>query len=139
VADRLVLSLCFVRGLAAMSWAQGFFRIWVVVSMLWIGVTVFFNEPKTYTRLWGAAYEVKYQDGRVFELQVDQKRADLLLKESNRLEVQDIEAQLTTLDAEYRDAIEKAKTAWLLTVLPPLGFGLVIGWIARGFRPRTVG
>lgn len=47
-----------------MTWRKGFFRAWVVLSVMWIGFSVFVNDPKTYPWLWHAPqYEIKFPSG----------------------------------------------------------------------------
>jgi hypothetical protein len=39
---------------------QGFFRIWLFLSAIWIGLSIFGHAPKTYSWLWHAPqYEIK--------------------------------------------------------------------------------
>jgi hypothetical protein len=134
-----------------MAWRRGFFRLWVVLSVLWIGLVVYLNEPKTYIRFSNPVYEVKSSDGRVrrFNLAGSQTKLAADLTEWMQAERPDINISefendrdelVTALKAEYQAEVDEAKTAWLFTVLPPLallGFGLCILWIVRGFRPRT--
>jgi hypothetical protein len=134
-----------------MAWGRGFVRLWLVLSALWIGLVVYLSEPKTYTRFWRAIYEVKHPNGRVIEFDLTKSQTDLAADltafmqaqrpDMNMVELQkDRDQILRALKSEHQVQMDKAKTAWLLTVLPPfalLGFGLCIFWIARGFRRRT--
>ena len=135
-----------------MAWRRGFFRLWLVLSALWMGVNVYLIEPKTYTRFWQAGvYEVKSSDGRVHQFNLAGSRTELAADLTAWMQVQrpdinisefeeDRDEVVTALKAEYQTELDEAKTAWLVTVLPPfalLGFGLCIVWIARGFRSRT--
>jgi len=134
------------------NWRRGFFRLWVVLSVLWIGLVVYLIEPKTYTRFWRAGvYEVKSSDGRVRQFNLAGSQTELAADITAWIQAQrpdinisefekDRDELVTALKSEYQAELDEAKTAWLLTVLPPvalLGFGLCIFWIARGFRPRT--
>jgi hypothetical protein len=132
-----------------MNVAHGLFRAWVVISALWIGLSIYLNEAKNYTRFWRAVYEVKHQDGRVVEFDLAKGQLDLAAEvtawmKAQRPDINIVELQkdrdelVTALKSAYQVEIDKAKTAWLLTVLPLLallGFGLCIVWIGRGFRP----
>jgi hypothetical protein len=134
-----------------MTWRRGFFRLWVVLSVLWIGGNVYLIQPKTYTRFSNAVYEVKSSDGRVRKFNLAGSQAELTADIATWMQTQrpdiDISELQTDLDelviaikAEYQAEVDEAKKAWLVTVLPPvalLGLGLCSFWIARGFRPRT--
>src|SRR5208282_6053271 len=37
-----------------MTWGRGFFRAWLVLSAIWIGLFMYFYEPKTYAWAWRA-------------------------------------------------------------------------------------
>src|SRR5262249_24515587 len=90
-------------------------------------------------------------DGHVREFDLTRKQTDLAADvgewmlaqrpDRNISEIQkDRDELVTALKSAHQADLDKAKTAWLLTVLPPialLGFGLCIFWIVRGFRPRT--
>jgi hypothetical protein len=45
------------------NWGRGFFRAWLVLSVLWIGLNVYLNGPKTYTVK--SVYEAQYLDKSV--------------------------------------------------------------------------
>jgi len=134
-----------------MSWGRGFFRAWVVLSVLWIGFMVFVSEPKTYTWLWKTDYGIQDESGRTARFDLTKSRTNLLLEISDMLrtmkpsisalEIQsDSEALLNAMEKENQADFAKAKNAWLLTVVPPialLGLGLCISWILRGFQRRT--
>src|SRR5262245_14828184 len=135
-----------------MAWRRGFFRLWVVLSVLWIGLNVYLIQPKTYTRFSNAVYEVKSSDGRVRKFNLKASQAELAAQitawmqahrpDINISELQtDLDELVIEIKAEYQAEVDEAKKAWLVTVLPPvalLGLGLCISWIARGFRPRTL-
>jgi hypothetical protein len=134
-----------------MAWRRGFFRLWLVLSALWIGLVVYLNGPKTYTRFSNAVYEVKSSDGRVRRFNLAGSQTELAADITAWMQAQrpdiniselqtDLDELVTALKSEYQAELDEAKIAWLLTVLPPfalLGFGLCILWIVRGFRPRT--
>ena len=132
-----------------MNIARGLFRAWIVISAIWIGLTVYLSEPKTYTKFWRLVYEAQYKDGRIVEFDLTKSQAALAADvtawmqaqrpDINILEVQkDSEQLLAYLKSERQLQMDKAKSAWLVTVVPPLAlliFGLCILWIAPGFRP----
>jgi len=132
------------------NWGQGFFRLWIFLSVLWIGLVVYHIGPKSYTTF-GRVYEVRDPDGHIREFDLTRNQTDLAADVGEWMQAQrpdiDISELQTDLDelviavkSEYQAEVDEAKKAWLVTVLPPvalLGFGLCIFWIARGFRPRT--
>ena len=134
-----------------MAWRRGFFRLWVVLSVLWIGGNVYLIQPKTYTRFSNAVYEVKSSDGRVRKFNLAGSQAELAADIAKWMQAQrpdieiselqtDLDELVIAIKAEYQAELDEAKTAWLVTVLPPfalLGFGLCVFWIVRGFRRRT--
>lgn len=134
-----------------MTWGRGFFRAWLVLSVLWIGLAVYLSGPKNYSNLWRAVYEAKHTDGRVAQINLSKSRTEISADitawmQSQRPDIniaeleKDRDKLLTLLIATYQSNIEKAKSAWLLTAIPPLallGFGLSIFWVAQGFRRRS--
>ena len=135
-----------------MAWRRGFFRLWVVLSVLWIGLVVYLIEPKTYTRFWRAGvYEVKSSDGRVRRFNLAESQTELAANLTEWMQAErpdisiselqtDLDELVTAMKSEYQAELNEAKTAWMLTVLPPVAllcFGLCVFWIVRGFRPRT--
>ena len=131
-----------------MRWGRGFFRIWVVLSVLWIAAAVYVYEPKTYAYPWRAAYELNFEGQPVIELNLrkseEEISAELLTAmlsfkpNLTRAEIQkDRDQLLTRLLATREAANQEARKAWLATLVPPVllfCFGLCIVWIARGFR-----
>ena len=103
------------------------------------------------TRFWKAVYEVKSSDGRVRQFNLAGSQTELAADitawmQEQRLDInisefeKDRNELVTALKSEYQAELDEAKTAWMLTVLPPVAllcFGLCIFWIVRGFRPRT--
>lgn len=146
-----------------MRWGQGFFRIWLVLSALWIGLAVLLNEPSTYKGLWRSVYEVgykasdprravqagpwqNYHDFNLFKSRAELSAELTAWMQAQRPDIDSAELQrdrdriLADLITGHQTNLVQAKNAWMLTVIPPLallGFGLCIFWIARGFRPRT--
>ena len=133
-----------------MRWGRGFFRIWIVLSVLWIAATVYAYEPKTYAYPWRAAYELNFEGQPVSELNLRKSAAeisaDLLAAmqsfkpDLSRAEIQkDRDQLLARLLATREAGNQGARKAWLATVVPPVllfCFGLCIGWIVRGFRDQ---
>src|SRR5262245_48718942 len=61
-----------------MTWSRGFFRIWLVLSVVWIGLSVYFAKPKTYFRLWqGAEYEIEFPSGHRTTFDTSKSRREL--------------------------------------------------------------
>jgi hypothetical protein len=142
-----------------MKWGRGFFRTWLVLSVIWIGLFIYFAEPKTYSWLWRAPkYEVEFSSGHRTTFDTSKSHQDLvadvteeLKREAERLKIRDRQAAdeilqsvppksdqlLTDINSRYQTAGEQAERVWLATFIPPvvlLGLGLCIAWILRGFR-----
>ncbi|KJC42256.1 hypothetical protein [Bradyrhizobium sp. LTSP857] len=137
-----------------MSWGRGFFRVWLVLSGLWIGPCIYGFKPATYSWLWkGSVYAVSLgNNGRQVTLDTSRSRSELVsdLFDALKLEAQatklkppvlsDTDEILAAIDSKYTTDGDKAREAWLVTLVPPLsllGLGLAIAWILRGFRSRA--
>ena len=132
-----------------------FFRAWLVLSAVWIGLLVYYWEPKTYSWLWHAPlFKVETPSGHIMTLDTSKTHEELAaqvtevvraeyerngrLAETLSSISENRDQILTKIDAEYKKAGEQAKTAWFSTLVPPillLGLGLAVVWIFRGFRP----
>ena len=135
-----------------MKWGRGFFRAWVVLTALWIGLTVYVQEPETY-RLWSSSvYEITDPDGHTGEFNLAKKSQTELAAEitawirTQRPDIDDAQRLkdrdriLARLTAKHQVDRDEAAGALQLSIIPPLvllALGLCIFWIARGFRPRT--
>lgn len=149
-----------------MTWGRGFFRFWLFLSAIWIGLSVYITQPKTYSWLWHAPqFEVKFASGHVTTFDTSKSYQELaadvtkeLQREAERLGTPQAapgggmfddlvrganEAKrdqlLTDIHSRYETPGEQAKRAWLVTFIPPLallGLGLSTAWILRGFRGR---
>jgi len=144
--------------------ARGFFRLWLVLSALWIGLSAFILEPATYRLpwLWRAPkteYSTPTKATGEFDMsktksQLSEDVTEVLKREIERLKISDKTAaderlQALSTDRDellagmiggYEQAKQKARIAWLITLVPPVGmlvFGLVVAWILRGFRPAA--
>lgn len=131
------------------AWGRGFFRAWLALSVIWIGVCVYLIEPKTYRSLWRSVYEVKLKDGSVAEFDLFKSRTELeaeldAFMQKSRPDVKiderlkDRDEIFSDLNSSHQVRLNKAKEAWQFTLIPPgvlLGFGLCTFWIVRGFRP----
>jgi hypothetical protein len=132
-----------------MRWGPGSLRIWIVLSALWVASVVYVQKPKTF-QFWESAYQLSFGGKPVIELNAAKDKAALAneltaIMRTQRPDVdaaeleQDRDKILAMLRARHQVVMDEAKTAWLLTITPPLallGFGLCICWIARGFRSR---
>ena len=98
-----------------MNWRKGFFRTWIVVSLLWVGATLSFTGPsivKNYRWLTDDACKPATPEVRAQGLMTD---ADIGLCD------------------EPANALQAA-TAW--TIGPPLGMliaGASLAWVFAGF------
>jgi hypothetical protein len=148
----------------ALRIARGLFRLWLVLSVLWIGLSVYILEPTTYRLPWlwrGAkfTYSTPTKAKEQFDLsrtqaQLSEDVTEALKREIERLKISDKSAadeRLQALSADrdellasmtegYEQAKQKARIAWLITLVPPAGMlvlGLCAAWISRGFRPAA--
>jgi len=133
-----------------MAWRQGFFRIWVVLSVIWVGVAILIAQPKTYVWLWNAPkYEITFPTGLKFTLDGGKTREeatellDSQIKHEvsrpgrEKLKLDDRDELLQSMYGGYSSPGDQARDAWLATLIPPVGLflvGLTVGWILRGFR-----
>ena len=138
---------------------RGFFRAWLVLSAIWIGLFIYFYEPVTYSWLWRAPkYDFEFTGGH--KITFDGSKSDEELNAEVTRELRR-EADRETRDgvlgqplktpesfSQTRDeflniiksGLDQTKHAWLITIIPPfvlLGLGLSLAWISRGFRART--
>jgi hypothetical protein len=147
-----------------MRWGQGFFRAWVVLSIIWVGLAVYIQEPTTYRLpwLWRGPFisftvqPVGSASSYVEDFDLSKSQAQLAddVTRAVRLKAErssDREASLQRLPAdrdqllgymttEYEKRSQEAKSAWLTTIAPPfalLGLGLSLSWVLRGFRTAT--
>jgi hypothetical protein len=121
--------------------------VWLLLSAIWIGLSVYVTEPKTYSWLWHAPqYEIKFASGHVTIFDTSKSHQELasdvtkeLQREAERLgapptappgggmfddlvrEANDTKRDqlLTDINSRYETAGEQAKRAWLLTFIPP--------------------
>jgi hypothetical protein len=129
-----------------------FFRLWLFFSAIWIAVSMYGYEPKTYEDLWRAPkFEFAPPGGQPFVVSSSKSRAEIVAQVA--AEVQRYADQLAhpidtkkisdeileVLDSETLKINAKAKLVWVVTCVPPLAVlvaGLCIAWILRGFRPN---
>jgi hypothetical protein len=132
--------------------------------VLWIGLSFYILEPTTYRLpwLWRGA-KITYSTPTEARVQFDLSRtkaqltedvSEALKREIERLKTTDKSAAderlqalsadrdqlLASMIGEYEQRKQKAHTAWLITLVPPVGmlvFGLCVAWIFRGFRPSA--
>ena len=143
-----------------MKWGRGFFRAWLVLSAIWIGFSVFVNEPKTYPWLWHAPqYDIKFSSGHTVTFDTSRSHEEIVADvtrelqneaaripppppgftiDSNDLSVKRNQL-LNDINSMYETPGEKAERVWKATFFPPLvllGLGLCVAWIGRGFKTR---
>jgi hypothetical protein len=139
-----------------MRCGRGFFRAWVVLSAIWVGLSVYIQEPRTYrmpsratlTAPSGSKVEIDLSKGQA---QLSDDVTELLKSEANRLKITHSSAAdektqslseerddlLKMIAAEHEKQRQKVWTAWFITIAPPLAvlvLGICIAWILRGFR-----
>jgi len=148
-----------------MRWRRGFLRAWIVVSAIWIGLSVYIQGPVIYRLPWlfGGAVRIPQatETGLYAEWDLSKSPAQLSddvtqflrldaerLKTVDRKEAdeklqslsEDRDALLVAITREYEQEKKEAWTAWLFSITPPiamLAIGFVMAWVLRGFRPAT--
>jgi|SRR5271166_2165791 len=133
-----------------MAWRQGFFRIWVVLSVIWVGGAILVAKPKTYVWLWNAPkYDITFPTGLTItldgaktreeaaELLDDQIKHEVSRPGGEKLKPDDRDELLKSMYGGYSSPGDQAREAWIAAIAPPVGLfiiGLAIGWIFSGFR-----
>ncbi len=126
-----------------MTWGKGFYRVWLLLSAIWIGISVYAANPVTYSWLWKAPqYEIAFVTGNRIVLDTSKSHDELVapLTAAMKKEAVDLKERdeiLAGINSRYETAGEQAERVWLATFVPPvalLGFGLAIAWVLRGFR-----
>ena len=133
-----------------MNWAKGLFRIWVIISVLWIvPIGAFNNAPRDLLRVWDANAELGKSRGLYTREMVE----EALENAENRGATEDALALREILDTAFVDSDEirtneRDRFDSLLSSLihdlkvlfiPPAGLGFIlfgIWWIAGGFAAR---
>ena len=127
---------------------RGFFRAWIVISILWVAATVLATKPSTYAQLRNAPkYEVEFQSGRKVALDTSLSHQELVAMLDDALQREPTKPEqksnadardeiLNYFGSRYSTAGDRAANAWLITVTPPavlLAFGIASAWIFRGY------
>jgi hypothetical protein len=131
------------------------------VSAIWIGLFIYFAEPKTYSWFLRAPkYDIEFSSGHQTTFDTSKSHQELVAdvteewkREAERLKIRDGQAAdeilrsisakrdelLETFNSNNKKLREQAQRLWLATFIPPLvllGLGLCIAWILRGFRAQ---
>jgi len=132
-----------------MSWSRGFFRAWIVLSAVWIGLAVLMSKPETYALLWKAPkYEIEFGSGQKITLDtsmthkalagfLDNEVKQEAARSGKNVDATTREDILKSINSRYGTAGDQAWQAWLITLMPPIALlilGACIAWIFRGFR-----
>ncbi len=139
-----------------MTWGRGFFRAWLVLLAIWIGLSVYFNEPKTYTWLWHAPkVDFESPSGQKMTADASKSNKELAAEVAEWLRREDglpagfvldetpskaLDELLAVIVSARKTTSEQATQAWLVTFVPPLALlviGLALAWILRGFRGKA--
>jgi hypothetical protein len=135
-----------------LRWGRGFFRAWIVISVLWIGLAVMIAKPEAYPALWhGAKYTVTSPTGQQITVDASMTRDQLTqtlegaiqqeeARSGHKVESGTREAILNHIDTMV-GARDQALQVWLITIIPPVAlllWGIAIGWVIGGFRKDKV-
>jgi hypothetical protein len=139
-----------------MTWRRGFFRLWLVLAVLWLAGTVSIVGPDAYR--WWPNKLIKLNVGG-HEVRVDETFLSLTQDEQQKYvdEAAEVfkggppEVRPPSPSDDWKEwksrvpppnfAIEHPfnTAVWAATFVPPLALfalGLCIAWILRGFRPQ---
>ncbi|UGA42437.1 hypothetical protein HU230_0029650 [Bradyrhizobium quebecense] len=131
-----------------LRWGRGFFRAWIVISVLWIGLAVMIAKPEAYPALWHRTkYTVTSPTGQQITVDASMTRDQLTqtldagiqqekVRSGHKVEAGTREAILNHIDTML-EAGDRALQVWLITIIPPVALlllGIAIGWIIGGFQ-----
>jgi hypothetical protein len=145
-----------------MWWSRGFFRLWIVLSVAWIGITVTTLGTDEFKGLWRPSVEldVEYKGDTKDVLDSSRPPGDLrrqivdgVRRDAAQLQRTDpaeakrqIEVANATADDllkamvdENQKRADRLRKALLFLLAPPaalLVLGIATAWIAGGFRRR---
>src|SRR6266550_5732458 len=116
-----------------MRLSRGFFRIWLVLSAIWIGLWVYFATPKTYSWLWRAPrYEVEFGSGHQTTFDTSKSHEELVAdineevtREAERLrrvgqalpDKANPEELLKYITSRNEQLRSESKYVWLVTII----------------------
>jgi hypothetical protein len=146
-----------------MTWASGFLRLWIVLALLWCGATVAILGKDEFKGLWQPRVNihVEYNAGNMDDLDGSRSREELrrqiiegvnktvtlqrgdaaAAKKQSEEANQSADELLKVIDdesAKRADQLYRALTTLLVPPVALLVFGVVIAWVASGFRRRTI-
>lgn len=143
-----------------MSMYRGFFRLWIVMSLVWIAIIVAGLGTEEFKGLWRSHVElqVEYKGGTKDVLDSSRSKEDLRqrigdavrrdaaeLQRSDQAEARrqieslnaNIDELLKAMDDENQKRADRLHRALMVALAPPLALliaGLAVAWIASGFR-----
>lgn len=148
-----------------MTWASGFLRLWIVLALLWCGATVAILGKDEFKGLWQPRVNihVEYDAGNEDDLDGSRSREELRRQiiggmnkgaaaraqrgETAAAKKQTDEANQTAdellkvIDDESAKRADQLYRALTILLVPPIAllvFGVVIAWVASGFRRRAI-
>jgi hypothetical protein len=143
-----------------MTWSKGFFRLWIVLSLIWMGATVAVLGKDEFKSLWKpkSVMEVEYKGGITDDLDSARRPEDLrrqivegvgkgaaLLQKAEPEEAKKqldgangtADELLKILSDENEKRTDRLYRAMIIVLAPPFALlivGIVIAWVASGFR-----
>jgi hypothetical protein len=148
-----------------MTWASGFSRLWIVLALLWCGATVPILGKDEFKGLWQPRVNihVEYDAGNEDDLDGSRPTEELRRQiiggmnkgaaaraqrgETAAAKKQADEANQTAdgllkvIDDESAKRADQLYRALTILLVPPVAllvFGVVIAWVASGFRRRAI-
>jgi hypothetical protein len=142
------------------TWSKGFFRLWIVLTLIWIVAIAASLGKDEFKGFWqpNCSIEVEYKGGIKETLDSSHRPEDLrrqiiegvskgaiLLQKTDPAEAKkQIDGASGTADDlmkvmtdENQKRADRLYRGLILTIVPPLGLliaGLAIAWVASGFR-----
>jgi hypothetical protein len=148
-----------------MTWASGFLRLWILLALLWCGATVAMLGKDEFKGLWPPRVNinVEYNEANKDDLDGSHSREELrrqiiggmnkgaaaraqsgeaaAAKKQAEAANETADGLLKIIDDESAKRADQLHRALTILLVPPIAllvFGVVIGWVASGFRRRAV-
>jgi hypothetical protein len=142
-------------GTYIVNWGRGFFRLWVVVFLLWVVAMAWLFDP---VAIYASPIRLLYeQAGKKYEIEIPAGRDKDTIKRNLAEVIAEArswepnvapsggtpeERAASIIDSYDFDKPRRELLRFLMaTLLPPIGLlmvGLTLRWIGAGFRPRQI-
>jgi hypothetical protein len=144
-----------------MVWSRGFFRLWIIVTLVWIGAVWLATDKDDFKGLWApnVKLDIEYkggvkdtldgsrpteylrqqiitgvnEDAKILAAKGDPGGAKKQIEDANS-SANELLKVIADAEAKRGDKLLRALTLLLVPPISLLAFGMAIAWIARGFR-----